>query len=196
MENEKKNNSKEIIISVLSVLILIVAVVGISYAVWTQTFLGTQENSLNTGYVSFTYTESETNVIAINNAIPIEDEEGKKLASKKSFFNFTISAKYAGVDSIGYEIYATPITQTLDPKYVKVYLTDYSEVPYAGYTGDVPTFDTLADSTVEGKKLYDGVLTKSGNINRFRLRVWVSSDYNLPESSKSFSFKVNVKGKA
>lgn len=196
MEKEKRNNSKEIIISVLSVLILIVAVVGISYAVWTQTFLGTQENSLNTGYVSFTYTESETNVIAINNAIPIEDEEGKKLSSKNTFFNFTISAKYAGVDSIGYEIYATPITQTLDPKYVKVYLTDYNEVPYAGYTTDVPTFDTLADSTVEGKKLYDGVLTKSGKVNRFRLRVWVSSDYNLPELSKSFSFKVNVKGKA
>ena len=199
MEKElaKKNNIKEMIITILSVLILIVAVFGISYSIWTQTFLGTQENSINTGYISFSYTESDTNVIEIHNAVPMADENGKKLNGNKNMFDFTVSAKYTGVSSIGYEIYATPITQTLDSKYIKVYLTDQNDQPITGFDSVVPTYDQLEDASAENSKtIYKSSLTESGKSDDYRLRIWVSSDYNMPEVSRSFSFKVNVKGMA
>lgn len=193
----EKRNAKEIIITVLSVLILIIAVFGISYSIWTQTFLGSKENSINTGYISFSYTESDTNVIEINNAVPMSDENGKKLTGNNNMFDFTVSAKYSGVSSIDYEIYATPITQTLDSKYIKIYLTDQNDQAITGYDSVVPTYEELEDSLMENSKtIYKSSLDQSGVSQEFRLRIWVNSEYNMPETSKKFSFKVNVKGNA
>lgn len=194
-KNHEKKNMKEIMITILSVLILIIAVFGISYSIWTQIFLGSKENSINTGYISFSYTESDTNVIEINNAVPMSDEKGKKLTGNNNMFDFTVSAKYGGVSSIGYEIYATPITQTLDGKYVKVYLTDQKDQAMPGFDSTIPTYDELVDSTMENSKtIYQSSLDQSGVSQSFRLRIWVNSDYNMPETAKKFSFKVNVKG--
>ena len=197
MKDEKKNNEKEIIITTLSVLILIVAVFGISYSIWSQTFYGTKENSINTGYVSFTYNESDTNVIDIKNAVPMTDANGKMLTGGSNTFDFTVSAKFAGVSSIGYEVYATPIEKTIDTKYVKVYLTDQNDNPISGFDTTVPTYDNLTDSSETGSKtIYKSELTKSEEVKKYRLRVWISSDYDYPEESKKLSFKVNVKGMA
>ena len=197
MEKVNKKNTKEIVITLLSVLILIVAVFGISYSIWSQTFMGTKENNLNTGYISFSYTESDTNIIEIHNAVPISDENGKRLTGSSNMFDFTVSAKYAGVPSIGYEIYATPITQTLESKYIKVYLTNQNDQPVTGFDDEVPTYEDLEDSTMENSKtIYKSVLTQSGQSVNYRLRIWVSADYNMPETTKNFSFKVNVKGVA
>ncbi len=192
------DNKKNVVLSVIFIILLFIFVIGISYAVWNRTFLGTQENSINTGYISFSYTESDTNVIEIHNAVPISDEKGKMLSGNNEMFDFTVSAKFAGVSSVDYEIYATPIVQTIDSKYIKVYLTDQYDQP-VGFYGEVevPTYDSLEDSTIEGTKtIYKSTLTTSGKVVDYRLRIWVASDYNVPSESQKFAFKVNVVGVA
>lgn len=197
MEKEKKTKRKEVYISILAILILLIAVFGISYAVWQQTLPGTRDNSVSTGYISFSYTESNTNVISIENAVPTSDDSGKKLVGNKNMFDFSISARYAGVPSIRYEIYTEPLVQSLDEKYVKVYLTNQNDVPVSGYGVNVPTYNNLEKASEgNGKKLYEGNLTKSEKAEKFRLRIWVSSEFNKPEESYKFSFKVHVKGMA
>lgn len=198
MEKEKNTKRKEVFISILAVLILIVAIFGISYAVWQQTSLGTKENSISTGYVSFSYTESNTNTISINNAVAISDDAGKKLVGNKNSFEFSVSAKYAGLPSIRYEVYTEPLVTTLDGRFLKVYLTNQNDVPVSGYDVTVPTYDSLeASSTGSGKKLYEGTLTQSGQVEKLRLRVWISSALDMPANeSYQFSFKVHVKGMA
>ncbi len=195
---KKKNgiNVRETVISILIVLVLLVVVAGVSYAVWSRSFTGVKENSLQTGYVSFTYKESDTNVISIENAIPVADEVGKKQKDSNSMFDFNVSTKYKGVDNINYEVYSTLMKSTLDSKYVKVYLTDQNDNPLDGYSKDVPVYDALSDSLVEdGKTLYKGSL-KSGDVKNLRLRIWLSSEYSDGSESKTFAFKVNVKGEA
>lgn len=197
MEEKNKVTKKEVAITIIALLILIVSVFGISYSIWSQTIMGTKENSINTGYISFSYNESDTNVIAIDNAIPMSDDNGKKLTGNKNTFDFTVSAKFAGANSINYEIYATPIEKTLDPNFVKIYLTDQNDIPVSGFDGVVPTYEELSDSSEAGvKSIYKSNLTTSAKIEKFRLRVWIKSDYNYSEESKKFSFKVNVKGMA
>jgi hypothetical protein len=192
-ERKDQKQKKEIVISIIAILILVVAVVGVSYAVWSQSFAGTKTNSVTTGYISFTYTEGSTNVINLTNALPTDDTTGKAMSGTTSEFDFTVSATFAGVSSINYEVYATPITTTLSGDYVKVYLTNGSDVAMTGYTGTVPVYSGLTASSVTGsKKLYSGTLTTSGSSQAFKLRVWVASTYNMPESSATFSFKVNV----
>ena len=196
--NKKKNgiNVKETVVSILIVLILLVVVAGVSYAVWSRTFTGEKENSLKTGYVSFNYKESDTNVISIENAIPVSDEVGKKQKDSNSMFDFNVSAEYKGVKNINYEVYSTLMKSTQDPKYVKVYLTNQNDEPFSEYSKTVPTYNLLSDSLIEeGKTLYKGNL-KSGSIDNFRLRVWLSSDYSDGSESRTFTFKVNVKGEA
>lgn len=189
---------KELIISVLGVILLFIVVIGISYAVWNRTFLGTQENSINTGYVSFSYTESDTNVIEIHNAVPTSDTNGKMLSGDNEMFDFNVSASFAGVTSIDYEIYATPILETIDTQYIKVYLTNQNDQPVGFYDAEeVPLYSSLEDSSVEGSKtIYKSTLTTSGEVVDYRLRIWVASNYNVPSESQQFAFKVNVVGVA
>lgn len=191
-------SSKDILLSMIGVLILIVAVIGISYALWTQNFVGNKENSIRTGNVNFSYTENSTNGIYLDNALPMDDEAGKSLSGDRNEFDFTVSSSSAGITNFDYEIYAVENeNNTLDRKYVKVYLTDINDTPVSGYNNKVPTFEELNSSSIgdNSKMLYSSELGPIES-KKFRLRIWVSSEYKLVDSSKSFDFKVNVKGQA
>lgn len=190
-------NKRQLIISIFGVILLFIIAISVSYAIWQQTFLGTKENSINTGYVSFSYTESDTNIIEIHNAVPISDENGKMLSNNDEMFDFTVSANFAGVSSVDYEIYATPIVQTIDSQYIKVYLSDQYDQAVDSYADSVPTYNMLEDSVMDDSKtIYKSTLTKSGEVIKYRLRIWVSSDFNVPSESQKFAFKVNVSGVA
>ena len=52
--------------------------VGISFAVWNYGFVG-EANTIDTGEVSLELLESNTDIISIENALPISDETGKTL---------------------------------------------------------------------------------------------------------------------
>ena len=69
MEN---NNSKEVLLSVLGVAILVVAVVGVSFAAFTFSQTGNVVNQITTGTISMSYSEPE-NGITLTNAMPMED---------------------------------------------------------------------------------------------------------------------------
>ena len=115
MEAKQENDKKsEVVFGTIGVFILILAVLGISYAIWAKTFLGTKENSLKTGYVSFSYSEANNSYILLENALPISDKQGKELSGEKNVFDFNVSASYKGIDKIKYDIFAEPVgTNTL-----------------------------------------------------------------------------------
>ncbi|MCI8347551.1 MAG: hypothetical protein HFJ12_06385 [Bacilli bacterium] len=209
-----KKNIKQVLFSFLAIFILIVAVIGISYAVWSRTFKGEKDNSLTTATVSFNYTESETNHINLTNALPMSDTNGKKLNGDQEVFDFTVTGNYGEKGTVLYDVYVTPYDMTLSDKYVKIYVTDQHDNPVEGYDRDeVPTYNTLEDYsipsstkdtfTTKGKLLYSSELTPERNSHDLRVRVWLSSSYgssgnkdeNTPEKSLTFAFKVNVRGR-
>lgn len=200
--NEEKSNGKksEVFLSLIGVFILILAVVGISYAVWTKSFRGTKENSLKTGYVSFTYSEADNSYISIENAIPISDKQGKELNGERNVFDFSVSASSKGNNRIRYDIFAEPVgNNTLPEKSLKIYLTDQNDNPIEGYNGKtVPLYSDLKKYNYNGKNkyklIYSSNLTKENPSKKYRLRIWLSSDSNNGENQLKFSFKVNVKG--
>lgn len=208
MDSQKHEGKKGVVLSVVAVLALIALVFGVTYAIFTYTGAGTKENTFSSGTITFTYAES-TNGISITNAHPIADETGKVLAATgdsgnitQGYFDFTVSAAVAGTASINYEVYATDIsseTNKLDPSYVKVYLTDgaATETAMSGYTGTVPTYNTLttATSDIAGKQLYTGTFNATGT-QKFRLRIWVANTYVVTGTVNTFKLKVNVKATA
>ena len=79
--------------------------IGISFAVWNYGFVGSA-NTIDTGEVSLELLESNTDIISVENALPISDETGTTL---NETFDFAVTTK-AGKDlDIGYSIYLEKI---------------------------------------------------------------------------------------
>ena len=70
-----KNRKKYLILILVTV--LLITVIGISYSAFVYSGIGQKANTITTGAISMTYTES-TNSIALSNALPTTDSTGKK----------------------------------------------------------------------------------------------------------------------
>ena len=144
MDNKEEKNNKEFL-PVLLVLLLFISVFGLTYAIFSYSKEGRVSNTVTTGTITFSYTET-TNGISLENALPITDEVGKKLESgdkNNGYFDFNVSCTMAGYSNVFYEVFATKLAveNELEEKYVKVYLTDGStDQAITGYDGEVPTY--------------------------------------------------------
>ena len=120
----KDNNSKQILLSVLGVAILVVAVVGVSFAAFSYSKTGEKVNTITTGTITMSYSET-TNGINLTNALPMTDEVGKALKDENQYFDFTVNASITGDTTINYAVTATKeLDSTVPDTGVKVYLTD------------------------------------------------------------------------
>ncbi len=126
---KKKDTSKQVLLSVLGVAILIVAVVGISFAAFTYSKAGVKENVVHTGTLSMKYTEV-TNGINIENAMPMTREQATAAVpgahstnstdetidthtySDDNVFDFTVEASITGNTTINYEVVAQKANST------------------------------------------------------------------------------------
>ena len=188
MDGEKKNYTKEIITSILGVLILLVLIFGTSYAV-TVSDGEDKINTLTLGYLSFNFTEDNNNVIKMDNITPVSDSVGIK---NSKYYEFKVSNDYD--KDINYEVLLEPIIIDIDGKYIKLYLTDENDKAVKEFENGTITFSNLSDSKLDGNKvLYNGVL-KAKTKKTYRLRVWVSDSYDADLENLGISFKVDVKG--
>lgn len=191
----------KVIFSIVLVILLIVLVIGVSFSIFYFKGLGQKKNTISAGELVFTYNE-ENNGITLSDALPVSDDIGKKIQGndkENKYFDFSVSCKMSGSQNIQYEVYATKINvgNELDSKYVKMYLTDStSDIPLNGYTGVVPLYSELKDSSIanDSKQLYVGEFHNTGT-QSFRLRMWLSDAYQITSDAKEFKIKVNVLAK-
>ncbi len=197
----KDNNSKQILLSVLGVAILVVAVVGVSFAAFSYSKTGTKVNTITTGTITMNYVEAE-NAINLTNALPMTDAVGKALADENQYFDFTVSANITGTTTINYAITATKEDSTLPDTAVKVYLTDMDsdadeEILAPTKISELTT--TTAGETSgapEGQyELTTGTFSATSS-HDYRLRMWVADDYSVTGSAATYKLKVNVYGAA
>ena len=197
-KEQNTNDKSKVVLSIVLVVLLLISVVGVTYALFTYSKEGQVRNTVTTGSITFSYTES-SNGIYLENAMPTSDEVGKKLdrsENNNGYFDFNVSCKIAGTSRIQYEVYTMKqkVENEIEDKYVKIYLTDgTTDNPISGYDVDIPTYNSLKKSISDesGKQLYYGSFTSSG-IQTFRLRMWLSDKYNVPSVSEQFKIKVNV----
>ena len=188
------SKSKKIWGLVLIIILLLVIVFGASYAIWNRTMLGSKENTITSGTINFSYNEG-SNVIKIENALPTADSRGKLQQGGSRVFDFKIEG-YDSSENAGYEIYTEDNSgNTFPEEYLKIYLTDQNDNPMPGFTDSVTPLYTSFPKTEDnlGRVIYRSSLHKQSLKQDFRLRVWVSSDYEYREETRDFKFKVNVK---
>ena len=120
------NNKKQLLLSIGLVLILVLMIVGISYAAFKFVGEGKKPNTITTGAITMEYEES-TNTISMNNALPTTDATGKVRLTAGEYFDFTIKSNIQGNANINWEIAAEDITPSsakkMAGKNIKLYLT-------------------------------------------------------------------------
>ena len=100
---------KENVVIIVMMLVMVLAIIGVSYAAFSYSKTGTKVNSITTGSITMTYTETD-NTISLNGALPTTDKTGKTRLTDGEYFDFTVSSKIAGDVNINYEISAKDVT--------------------------------------------------------------------------------------
>ena len=124
MKNSKK---KQIFLTLVAVLSLVLITVGVSYSLFTYSKTGVTDNIVKTGKVNFLYTEVSGvgKGISLTDAFPISDEEGKIQIGEGKVFDFKITSTIEMSSSISYEVTARKKNDsTLGEDKIKLYLTE------------------------------------------------------------------------
>ena len=191
METKKKKTLMLVAISLFSIAIVSFG----TYALCNSELL-TGNNSISSGQVKMSYTES--NEIGMENALPIKDEEGKVLTNYFDFQVLSYIKTRANDDTqrkINYKVVLEPITvdNPLSDSEIKVYLTKV-EGGTETVVVEPTTIDQISNYILSSQ---DEVFSnnKAEVITSYRLRAWIDSkvDTNKLSAKKySYKFRVNV----
>lgn len=203
----EENNSRKVFLSVLGVAILLVAVVGVSFAAFTYSRTSENTNSIATGTITMTYTEP-TNGILIENALPITDTEGMALNGDKNVFPFTVTVNATGSVTIPYEInIVKDATSTIPDQYVKIALskgtTPETVVEAAQTMAALRVAENASTLSSGNYTLHDETVTFTAGgpapanaTTNYVLRMWVASDAPMNDdnsiANKTYKITVNV----
>ena len=152
-----------LLLSIIGVLLAISVVIGASYASWIITRTQTLSNTIKSDCFNVSFTEE--NNIALQNAYPLYDEDGKKLTP----YTFTLTntcSSYAA-----YEIQLEVLqSSTLKSEHLKIQLNDEEPVLLS-------SLDVGTPKLAEGNTAF---ILKNGILNleeekTFTLRVWLDS---------------------
>ena len=198
-----KNKRKQIIITLIAIISLIVITVGVTYAFFNYAKEGTTDNVVKTGEITFLYTEVSGvgKGISLTEAYPVADSIGKVQVGEGKVFDFKVTSNIEMNSSIGYQITARKKTgSTLANSAVKVYLTEVNgteqELLLSKYS-ELDQTDKVDSSKYDERILYEATVpANTANYEKnFRLRMWVSDDTDFSDGSmndKTFTLTVNV----
>ena len=198
-----KNKKKQIIITLIAIISLIVITVGVTYAFFNYAKEGTTDNTIKTGSITFLYTEVSGvgKGISLTDAYPVADSIGKVQVGEGKIFDFKVTSNISMNSSIGYQVTARKKTgSTLANSAVKVYLTEVNgteqELLLSKYS-ELDQTDKVDSSKFDERILYEATVpANTANYEKnFRLRMWVSDDTDFSDGSmndKTFTLTVNV----
>ena len=180
--NNKSKDKKVKLLTAAGVLLLVVAIVGVSFAVFTANLTGVKENKLTTGYVTMTCTETN---FTLENTSVLTDEQGIALENNEA--TCTLAATMAGTMNIGYDVALYDVTNSaaLSENNIKIQASkvDNSNTTYlAGSSATtgvlVSSIRTSAgqyDTSITGYKLDSATVNTTKTIE-YKVKAWVANE--------------------
>ena len=187
MEKKKRN-----ILITIVLLIGIIAIIGVSYALWVLNLTQTGQNNIASSCFNITFTDKDN--ISLQKAYPILDEEGKKLTP----YEFTITNTCDSYASFNVNLEVLNTTTLTNNDAVKVMISSK--------TGDAETEITtslLSNYQTTTKTLYNAKTSfnlTTGYLNAkesktYTLRLWLDENVDMNTEgvqNAKFSSKVVV----
>ena len=184
--------------------VLLIAVIGVTYAWLTQTIDKTKTNVIKAGTLELTYkNESEGIYLSGEKAQPVSDEEGKKYTPYK----FTL--KNTGDFKADYTIYLDDTTTYKDgeeeitiekDKFMKNAFVKYRLLSSNTYTTDtkpegtsnIETLQLLSDLEESPKRVLEEGTLASGESKDYELTLWISSEADNSVVGTVFAGKIRI----
>ena len=204
-----QTESKQILLSIISIAVLIIAFLCVSYATFVTVFEDSQINGISTGTISLKL-KNENGALSMENAMPVSDVDGMML-DDNNVYEFEVQSMLSAQTTLNYEIYVEKIKTdkpTLSNSDVRFYLEKYEDNAYKStlITQNPQPFIPLENNSFLGSKkgsmiLYSGTLSNMTSHDKeikdsFRLRMWVAQDTVIDSISRDFNIKLNVVAKA
>ena len=178
-----KNKKKDLVL-ILIVFILLIAIVGISYALLTKNIVGSSNKVIyKVGDLDVKLDDSSSKDISLTNAIPQEDSEG--LSSEP--YSFLLINN--GTTDLKYTIYLEDDKEAKNKCGTDCELVPYKFIRY-NLASDSESLKTSNLSTTSNA-LYTGTI-KSKATDKFNLRVWLSIDADNTAMNKYYFGKIKV----
>lgn len=189
----KGNKTRKIITGML-VVVLMVLLIGVSYAVYRYTFTGSL-NLLEKEMIELELLEDTNEVINITNALPISDTKG---IEEEQTFNFAVTTRTAATTDIFYNLKIEKLNvdsgyTALEDSAIRIYLTDYND---KALIAPIKISD-LNNYTFY--KTYNSHTPETTEVTtKYKLKVWVDWDVDASSWNKNtklqYKFKIGVKG--
>ena len=205
---EDKNNSKQVLVSIIGIVLLVIAVVGVSFAFFSYSRTGTSNNVITTGQIFMAF--EDVNNINLTNQFPTLDEDAviKGANSDVEKMDFTVTGYYsAATGGINYTIYAidgdavggrtnrlkdSEINVKLTPKSTTTLLTNVAGPTTASGSGNAVAVSSLTTDT-NGKilatgKIQPGTTSSAPQTDSFELIMYVNDTVRISDTDLNVKF--------
>ena len=178
---------KDIMFVGVSICLLILLGIGLSYSMWNMKVSQDTNNVISTTDCFDITLANQSNAIKLDNAYPITDTKGKTLTP------FTFSIKNVCDTAVAYTVSLENLEgTTLASDYLKIMVNNNEPQLLNGLT----TTDVVNTTSIESRVLDTGTLFKN-NTKEYAIRLWI--DYNttlddLNNETKVLKSKVIIKG--
>lgn len=191
--------SRQILLSILGLALIIVAIVGVSYAVMIDSSNGAISNE------AFIDNNDNQNGIFLDNTLPISDSVGKIY---DKYFDFDVVSLVSSATIVEYEISLEKVldnSMTLSNNEVKFYLEKLVSNKFTMVNEPQHFFEIGMDSALgtsaNNMIIYHGSFVNNTSEKRsfkesFRLRCWVDDKTIINSYAKSFKTVVKIHSKA
>lgn len=191
--------SRQILLSILGLALIIVAIVGVSYAVMIDSSDGAISNE------AFIDNNDDQNGILLDNTLPISDSVGK---TYNNYFDFDVVSLVSSGTIVEYEISLEKVldnSMTLSDNEVKFYLEKLVSNKFTMVNEPQHFFEIGMDSALgtpgNNMIIYQGSFVNNTSEKRsfkesFRLRCWVDDKTIINSYAKSFKTVVKIHSKA
>lgn len=205
-EEIEPKKKKGILLPVISILVLVATIAGVSVAIWNWTYTGTNANKISTGNISMSLLES-TDVINITNAVPMSDQAGMALSGDQKF-DFAVTTSTSGAPgNITYSISITKLSVStgytaLPDSNIKVYLTTFNDTTETAVMSPtlISSIITSGDTGIltfdrgkEGYLTHNHSTAGQNNTTKYRLRMWIDSDTDASSWNETTKFEYKLK---
>lgn len=194
----KKNDSniRSKFLSIFSIILLIAVICGIGYALIRNEFIGGLNTIRTENQVGIELLESNSEIINLNGAVPISDEQGRE---SNNYFSFAVISELNAEKDITYNISIEKLEADngyteIEDRYVKLYLTDYDDNELELVKANEISSDEYILKTVTNKFSNEN----SGFKDKYKLRVWIDesilddANYNFHDINQSLQYKFKI----
>ncbi len=172
--NKKPMLKEKKLAIVVSIFCLIIAIITVSYALFSENFLGIEENEISTGTLSLTLTDE--NPINLSNAVPVDDSVG--LSSTP--YTFTVTND--GTVSSRYQISIVDHTESYDETGSHESRIGWNYIKYS-YINETASVPALLSSN-NGVLFEDVIGPKESK--SYDLRMWIDYATDATQMNKHF----------